>query len=98
MPPGRAHCAAAAPEARRPVCKRCGQKFTDQCWEETTAHRTAWKAGDSPTRCTLGAGSGIVADSGPGHGGPEAPRQGGGPGPPHLTNCRPAWFLSSFSR
>jgi hypothetical protein len=32
-------------EARRPVCKRCGQKFTDQRWEETTA-RTAWKAGD----------------------------------------------------
>lgn len=33
-------------EARRPVCKRCGQKFTDQRWEETTMHRTAWKAGD----------------------------------------------------
>ncbi|AEY94303.1 hypothetical protein SHJG_p1172 (plasmid) [Streptomyces hygroscopicus subsp. jinggangensis 5008] len=33
-------------EARRPVCKRCGRKFTDQRWEETTAHRTAWKAGD----------------------------------------------------
>ncbi|MFF8104415.1 hypothetical protein ACF07S_32770 [Streptomyces sp. NPDC016640] len=30
----------------RPVCKRCGRKFTDQRWEETTAHRTAWKAGD----------------------------------------------------
>ncbi|MFC8589562.1 hypothetical protein ACFUGD_34115 [Streptomyces sp. NPDC057217] len=28
------------------MCKRCGQKFTDQRWEETTAHRTAWKAGD----------------------------------------------------
>ncbi|AEY86838.1 hypothetical protein SHJG_8851 [Streptomyces hygroscopicus subsp. jinggangensis 5008] len=36
---------AAEREARRPVCKRCGQKFTDQRWEETTA-RTAWKAGD----------------------------------------------------
>ena len=33
-------------EAQRPVCKRCGQKFTDQRWEETTAHRTAWNAGD----------------------------------------------------
>jgi mono/diheme cytochrome c family protein len=28
------------------VCKRCGQKFTDQRWEETTAHRTVWQAGD----------------------------------------------------
>ncbi|WP_258056112.1 hypothetical protein [Streptomyces sp. Ru62] len=37
---------AAEREARRPVCKRCGQKFTDQRWEETTARRTAWKAGD----------------------------------------------------
>ncbi|MEV0981124.1 hypothetical protein [Streptomyces sp. NPDC049915] len=37
---------AAEREAERPVCKRCGQKFTDQRWEETTAHRTAWKAGD----------------------------------------------------
>ncbi|MEW2623667.1 replication-relaxation family protein [Streptomyces sp. NPDC048106] len=36
---------AAEREARRPVCKRCGRKFTDQRWEETTA-RTAWKAGD----------------------------------------------------
>jgi len=36
---------AAEREARRPVCKRCGQKFTDERWEETTA-RTAWKAGD----------------------------------------------------
>ncbi|MFJ8650650.1 replication-relaxation family protein [Streptomyces sp. NPDC093546] len=36
---------AAERAARRPVCKRCGQKFTDQRWEETTA-RTAWKAGD----------------------------------------------------
>ncbi|MGV5039152.1 replication-relaxation family protein [Streptomyces sp. NRAIS4] len=32
-------------EARRPVCSRCGQKFTDQRWEETTA-RDLWKAGD----------------------------------------------------
>ncbi|MEU7428557.1 hypothetical protein [Streptomyces sp. NPDC040750] len=37
---------AAQREAERPVCKRCGQKFTDQRWEETTAHRTAWKPGD----------------------------------------------------
>lgn len=37
---------AAERKARRPVCKRCGRKFTDQRWEETTAHRTAWKAGD----------------------------------------------------
>ena len=38
---------AAEREARRPVCKRCGTKFTDQRWEETTA-RDAWKvAGDS---------------------------------------------------
>ncbi|WP_225080846.1 hypothetical protein [Streptomyces sp. CoT10] len=28
------------------MCKRCGRKFTDQRWEETTAHRTAWNAGD----------------------------------------------------
>jgi hypothetical protein len=28
------------------VCKRCGQKFTDQRSEETTAHRTAWNTGD----------------------------------------------------
>nr|BFD88414.1 hypothetical protein StreXyl84_78150 [Streptomyces sp. Xyl84] len=33
-------------EAQRPVCKRCGRKFTDQRWEEITAHRTAWSAGD----------------------------------------------------
>ncbi|EYT77947.1 hypothetical protein CF54_40060 [Streptomyces sp. Tu 6176] len=37
---------AAEREARRPVCKRCGRRFTDQRWEETTAHRTAWNAGD----------------------------------------------------
>ncbi|MFD8252939.1 replication-relaxation family protein [Streptomyces werraensis] len=36
---------AAEREAQRPVCKRCGRKFTDQRWEETTT-RTAWKAGD----------------------------------------------------
>jgi hypothetical protein len=28
---------AAEREARRPVCKRCGQKLTDQRWEEATA-------------------------------------------------------------
>jgi hypothetical protein len=27
---------AAEREAQRPVCKRCGRKFTDQRWEETT--------------------------------------------------------------
>ncbi|MEU1669388.1 hypothetical protein ABZ547_38610 [Streptomyces sparsogenes] len=37
---------AAEREAQRPVCKRCGRKFTDQRWEEITAHRTAWQAGD----------------------------------------------------
>ncbi|CAL9323943.1 hypothetical protein [Streptomyces sp. SudanB66_2053] len=26
--------------------KRCGQKFTDQRWEETTAHQTAGNSGD----------------------------------------------------
>jgi hypothetical protein len=36
---------AAEREARRPVCMRCGAKFTDERWEETTA-RDAWKAGD----------------------------------------------------
>ncbi|MFD3519992.1 hypothetical protein [Streptomyces sp. NPDC058653] len=36
---------AAAREAQRPVCKRCGQKFTDQRWEETTARGRAWTAG-----------------------------------------------------
>ncbi len=35
---------AAEREAQRPVCKRCGRKFTDQRWEETTG-RKAWKAG-----------------------------------------------------
>ncbi|MFD5099850.1 hypothetical protein [Streptomyces albidochromogenes] len=38
---------AAEREARRPVCKRCGQKFTDQRWEETTAGGGAWTAGDA---------------------------------------------------
>ncbi|MER6162827.1 replication-relaxation family protein [Streptomyces sp. NPDC001868] len=38
---------AAEREARRPVCKRCGQKFTDQRWEETTARGGAWTAGDA---------------------------------------------------
>lgn len=33
-------------EARWPVCKRCGAKFTDQRWEETTVRGGAWKAGD----------------------------------------------------
>lgn len=37
---------AAEREMQRPVCKRCRQKFTDQRWEETTAHRTAWITGD----------------------------------------------------
>ncbi|WP_435600577.1 replication-relaxation family protein [Streptomyces sp. C10-9-1] len=33
-------------EARRPVCARCGGKFTDERWEEITVHRTAVRAGD----------------------------------------------------
>jgi hypothetical protein len=37
---------AAQREAERLVCKRCGRKFTNQRWEETTAHRTVWKAGN----------------------------------------------------
>ncbi|MEW2289666.1 replication-relaxation family protein [Streptomyces sp. NPDC047841] len=36
---------AAEREARRPVCKRCGAKFTDGRWEATRG-REAWKAGD----------------------------------------------------
>ncbi|MFD7978680.1 hypothetical protein [Streptomyces sp. NPDC059071] len=28
------------------LCKRCGQKFTDEQWEEITVHRTAVPAGD----------------------------------------------------
>ncbi|MDJ0465476.1 replication-relaxation family protein [Streptomyces sp. H27-C3] len=37
---------AAEREAHRPVCKRCGAKFTDQRWKETTASGNAWKVGD----------------------------------------------------
>ncbi|MFE7753940.1 hypothetical protein [Streptomyces sp. NPDC057429] len=33
-------------EAERPVCTRCGRKFTDERWEEITVHRTAVRAGD----------------------------------------------------
>ncbi|MEU1357413.1 replication-relaxation family protein [Streptomyces cinnamoneus] len=33
-------------EARRPACSRCGAKFTDQRWKETTARSGAWKAGE----------------------------------------------------
>ncbi|KMS78054.1 hypothetical protein ACH49_18000 [Streptomyces leeuwenhoekii] len=38
---------AAEREARRPVCTRCGRKFTDERWEEITVHRTAVRAGDT---------------------------------------------------
>ncbi|MEV7077844.1 hypothetical protein AB0N88_04705 [Streptomyces sp. NPDC093516] len=37
---------AAQREAERPVCKRCGRKFTDERWEEITVHRNAVRAGD----------------------------------------------------
>ncbi|MFF0219645.1 hypothetical protein [Streptomyces vinaceus] len=37
---------AAEREAQRPVCRRCGQNFTDDRWEETTARGGAWTAGD----------------------------------------------------
>ncbi|MFD4618773.1 hypothetical protein [Streptomyces bauhiniae] len=37
---------AAEREARRPVCTRCGRKFSDERWEEITVHRTAVRAGD----------------------------------------------------
>ncbi|MFF5881005.1 hypothetical protein ACIQ9M_34225 [Streptomyces californicus] len=37
---------AAEREARRPVCSRCGRKFSDERWEEVTVHRTAVRAGD----------------------------------------------------
>ncbi|WP_435192117.1 hypothetical protein [Streptomyces sp. bgisy126] len=37
---------AAEREARRPVCKRCGRKFSDERWEEITMHRTAARAED----------------------------------------------------
>ncbi|MFF5407846.1 hypothetical protein ACFY8K_33890 [Streptomyces misionensis] len=38
---------AAEREARRPVCTRCGQKFTDERWQEVTMHRTVVRAGDT---------------------------------------------------
>lgn len=41
---------AAEREARRPVCTQCGEKFTDQRWEETTTPGYAWEAG-SPSMC-----------------------------------------------
>ncbi|GAA2264875.1 hypothetical protein GCM10010232_66330 [Streptomyces amakusaensis] len=37
---------AARREAQRPVCTRCGHKFTDERWEATTARGGAWTAGD----------------------------------------------------
>ncbi|MFE2601631.1 hypothetical protein ACFXCZ_35040 [Streptomyces sp. NPDC059396] len=37
---------AAQREAERPVCKRCGRKFTDERWEEITVHWTAVRTGD----------------------------------------------------
>ncbi|MFD7498281.1 hypothetical protein ACFV8T_39215 [Streptomyces sp. NPDC059832] len=37
---------AAQREAQRPVCARCGRKFSDERWEEITVHRTAVRAGD----------------------------------------------------
>ncbi|MFB6833798.1 hypothetical protein [Streptomyces hydrogenans] len=37
---------AAEREARRPVCRRCERKFSDERWEEITVHRTAVRAGD----------------------------------------------------
>ncbi|MFF7183182.1 hypothetical protein [Streptomyces sp. NPDC008121] len=37
---------AAQREAQRPVCTRCGRKFTDDRWEEITVHRTAVRAGN----------------------------------------------------
>lgn len=37
---------AAQREAQRPVCTRCGRKFSDERWEEITVHRTAVRAGD----------------------------------------------------
>ncbi len=33
-------------EARRPVCTRCGAKYTDERWEETSMRRRRWEAGD----------------------------------------------------
>ncbi|MEU1519950.1 hypothetical protein ABZ490_48910 [Streptomyces sp. NPDC005811] len=38
---------AAQREAERPVCTRCGRKFSDERWEEITMHRTAVRAGDT---------------------------------------------------
>ncbi|MEV6810160.1 hypothetical protein [Streptomyces sp. NPDC051129] len=38
---------AAQREVERPVCERCGRKFTDERWEEITVHRTAVRAGDT---------------------------------------------------
>jgi hypothetical protein len=35
---------AAEREAQRPVCSRCGTKFTDERWEETDAPSACWKA------------------------------------------------------
>ncbi|MFF7365854.1 hypothetical protein [Streptomyces sp. NPDC008125] len=37
---------AAEREAQRPACTRCGWKFTDERWEESTVNRTAVRAGD----------------------------------------------------
>ncbi|WP_251020319.1 hypothetical protein [Streptomyces sp. ISL-98] len=37
---------AARREASRQGCTRCGAKFTDQRWEETTTRPRSWKAGD----------------------------------------------------
>ncbi|MFJ2575122.1 hypothetical protein ACIOYT_32495 [Streptomyces halstedii] len=37
---------AAEREAQRPVCSRCGRKFSDERWKEITVHRTAVRAGD----------------------------------------------------
>ncbi|AYN43394.1 hypothetical protein D9753_00895 [Streptomyces dangxiongensis] len=44
------HRRAAEREARRPVCTRCGEEFTDQRWEETTTPGYAWEAGN-PFMC-----------------------------------------------
>ncbi|MBK3569272.1 replication-relaxation family protein [Streptomyces sp. MBT62] len=41
---------AAEREARRPVCTRCGAKFTDERWAETTTRGYAWEAGN-PSMC-----------------------------------------------
>jgi hypothetical protein len=44
---------AAEREARRPVCKEGGQKFTDQRWEETTT-RDPWKTAYMALAVALG--------------------------------------------